>query len=61
MTAMQARAGSKGLLVDGQTASVSAYTIDGANYVNLRDLTALIGGTVGYDETSKQVTLTSAN
>lgn len=61
VTAMQARAGSKGLLVDDQTATVSAYTIDGANYVNLRDLTALVGGTVGYDETSKQVTLTSAN
>lgn len=61
VTAMQARAGSKGLLVDGQTASVSAYTIDGANYVNLRELTVLVGGTVEHDENSKQVTLTSAN
>lgn len=61
VAAMQAKAGSAGLLVDRTPATISAYTIAGANYVNLRDLTKLIGGTVGYDENTRQVTLTSAD
>lgn len=59
VAAMQATAGSEHLLVDGQPATVSAYSIAGANYVSLRDLAKLVGGTVDYDESTRQVSLTS--
>lgn len=59
VAAMQARAGSQHILVDGTQQPMQSYTIAGSNYVNLRDLTALIGGTVEYDEPSRAVTITS--
>lgn len=60
VAAMPARSGSQHILADGIQQAMQSYTIAGSNYVNLRDLTALIGGTVGYDEPSRTVTITSA-
>ena len=34
---------------------LSSYLIDGTNYIQLRKLTAAVGGTVGYDETNNTV------
>jgi len=50
--------------INGTAVAFEAYTIAGSNYFKLRDLAYALGGTpkqfaVGYDESTKAVTLTS--
>lgn len=51
------------LLLDGQTVNLQAYSINGNNYLKLRDLAYLLNGSkaqfsVGYDVATQTVTLT---
>ena len=55
---------SQKVLVNGMEIPFDAYNIDGSNYFKLRDLAYVLSGTekefeVGYDETTKAITLTS--
>jgi hypothetical protein len=52
------------VLVNGEAIPFDAYNINGNNYFKLRDLAFVLNGTnkqfsVGYDETTKAITLTS--
>lgn len=45
----------KGLLVNGYTTDVDAYTINGNTYFKLRDLATLVDAYVYYDAGSKEI------
>ena len=51
---------SQGMTVDGAAVALTAYNIDGSNYFALRELGGVLGFTVGYDEASRTIRITTA-
>ena len=48
------------ILIDGQKATLKAYTIKDNNYFKLRDLGTALGFNVGWDNASQTISITSA-
>jgi hypothetical protein len=48
------------MTVDGAAVALTAYNIDGSNYFALRELGGVLGFTVGYDEASRTIRITTA-
>ena len=49
----------QGMTVDGAAVALTAYNIDGSNYFALRELGGVLGFTVGYDEASRTIRITT--
>lgn len=48
------------ILIDGTKTALKAYNIDGSNYFKLRDLGTALGFTVGWDNASQTISISSA-
>ena len=58
-TTITAKLSNQPIYVDGQQVSMTAYSIDGNNYVRLRDIGQVVDFAIDYDAATNSVHITS--